>query len=369
MDHILTGYISYHIRLNDYIFDRTGTHSSGAAKICGCTENKYPSRALSVFICKKNVPTLATTLDGLPGTMASSTWPWLEGCGLAIADPPMPPVNEYDDRSSVKELIATHRKVIDEVRNELKSDPLYNPSKHDDLWILRFVLSHSKKVKASVEAAKYTLAFRSEHNLDAADIRYKTPFDGFAKDSFELYFKYCTDDALTFSLPDENRGVVAFINIGGVSQHEMVKNVAEEHWLPCFMHFSEWAHQWQDCITRRTGRLTKSVRFIDGTELKITGLNAELSKRDGKTMGIMEDCYPQLLQTLYICHAPSWVQVPWRIIRPFFPNKVKSKFDFIQPATNEKERQRVLKHISLENLPKRYGGLYDTWPVSFPLPK
>jgi hypothetical protein len=82
----------------------------------------------------------------------------------------------------------------------------------------------------------------------------------------------------------------------------------------------------------------------------------------------MEDCYPQLLQTLYICHAPSWIQVPWRVVRPFFPKRVKSKFDFIHPETNLHERQRLLKHISLEHLPKRYGGLNDTWPVSFPLP-
>ena len=299
----------------------------------------------------------------------SSTWPWLEGCGLAIADPPMPPVNEYDDRPSVKELITGHRKYIDEVHKELKSEPLYDSNKHDDLWKLRFVLSHTKKVKAAVSAAKHTLAFRKEHNLDAADIRYNTPLDGFAKDSFERYFKYCTEDALRFVLPDQKRGVVAFINIGGVNQHELVKNVPEEDWLPSFMHYSEWAYQWQDRITRTTGRLTKSVRFIDASEMKISGLNSELSKRDGNTMGIMEDCYPQLLQTLYICHAPVWIQVPWRIVRPFFPKKVKSKFDFIHPETNVNERLRLLKHISLEHLPKRYGGLNDTWPVTFPLPK
>ena len=281
----------------------------------------------------------------------------------------MPPVDEFDDRPLVKDLITSHRKCIDEVHLELKNDPLYDSNKHDDLWVLRFVLSHSMKVKASVKAAKYTLAFRKEHNLDAEDIRYKTPLDGFSKESFERYFKYCKEDALKFVLPDHRRGVVAFINIGGVDQHELVKNVPETDWLPSFMFFSEWAHQWQDRITRETGRMTKSARFIDGSELKITGLNAELSKRDGNTMGIMEDCYPQLLQTLFICHAPSWVQVPWRIVRPFFPKKVKSKFDFIHPSTNTNERQRLRKFISLEHLPKRYGGLNDTWPVSFPLTK
>jgi hypothetical protein len=77
-------------------------------------------------------------------TSGTSSWPWLKGVEVAVADP-IPPVNQYDDRPSVKELIEKHRQSIDQVQLGLKDDPLYDLSKHDDLWILRFVLSHKPK--------------------------------------------------------------------------------------------------------------------------------------------------------------------------------------------------------------------------------
>jgi CRAL/TRIO domain len=298
----------------------------------------------------------------------SSNWPWLKECGLIIADP-IPPVNKYDERPSVKVLLTEHQKLIEQVRMELVLDPLYDRNKHDDLWIMRFIMSHKKKLKDSIKAAKRTLLFRKEYGLDDNDIRYNTSLDGFASQSFERYLKYCKDDVFSFVIPDQQRGVVGFINLGSMDQHELVKNVDNSDWLPCFMFFSEWAYQWIDYVSRTTGRFTKSIRFADASELKMSGLNKELTRRDGEAMGTMEDYYPQLLQTLYVCHAPVWIQVPWRIVRPLFPKRVTSKFDFITPESNEHERERLMKYISIEHLPKRYGGLNEQWPVNFPLQK
>ena len=109
----------------------------------GCSGNKkfYPS--LTVFFHSLFQNTFHTPRHSSSHFMISaepssspSSWPWLKGCGLTIADPPMPPVNEYDDRPLVKDLIVSHRKYIDEVHQELKSDPLYESNKHDDLWVL-----------------------------------------------------------------------------------------------------------------------------------------------------------------------------------------------------------------------------------------
>jgi CRAL/TRIO domain len=305
-------------------------------------------------------------------TATTTTWPWLQEEGLlgrTITNPPMEPVNEYDDRPSVTELIEQHASLIEQVRLLLLNDDpsLYEPMKHDDLWILRFLLSHKKKVKAAVKAAKYTLAFRKEHNLDATDIRYCTELEvAFSKEPFERYQKYSKEDAVKFVLPDVQRGVIGIVNAGGVDQHALVKNVPERDWLQCILYYSEWTHQWQDYITRSTGRLTKSIRFIDLSELKISGFNFELGRRDGAVIRTLEDCYPQLLRTMYVCDAPAWMQVPWRILRPFFPERFTSKFDFIRPAKNINERERLLKHISLQHLPARYGGLNEQWPISFP---
>jgi CRAL/TRIO domain len=298
---------------------------------------------------------------------SSSTWPWLEGRGLTIAEA-IPPVTALDQRRAVIDLITQHRTRIDQVRTELESDPLYNPNKHDDLWILRFLLSHKLRVKQAVKTAKFTLAFRAQHDLDRHDIRYNESYDGFAGESCARYMKYCTEDAVSFLLPDGKRGVVGIICLAGFDQHGLVKNVDESDWLPIFMFSSEWTHQWLDYITRTTGRLTKSIRIVDMAGVTLLGLNSENSRREGNAMGVMEDCYPQMLQSLVVCHAPPWIQVPWRFVRPIMPKRVVSKIDFIDPEKRESDRKRLLQYIALDHLPVRYGGTNKTWPVKFTLP-
>ena len=92
----------------------------------------------------------------------TSGWPWMKdqvssssslGMGTYIANPPMDPVNEHDVRPAVKDLIAKHRVSIDKVKTMLEPNPLFDPSKkHDDLWILRFCLSHKNKPKGAAKA-------------------------------------------------------------------------------------------------------------------------------------------------------------------------------------------------------------------------
>jgi len=159
------------------------------------------------------------------------------------------------------------------------------------------------------------------------------------------------------TVPDPQRGVIAFLKMAGFeNKAEMVEKTTEEEWLGAFLYCSEWTHQWVDYVTRTTGRLTKSVRFINLDGITLQSGNREATKRDGDAMGVMEDCYPQMLATLYICNAPALFQALWRILRPLMPSRVVAKMDMINPAKNEKERKRLFEHISEENLPSLFGG-------------
>ena len=299
-----------------------------------------------------------------------TSWPWMKGIDVAIADP-MPLEHKGDERPSVKELIETHRKKIDKVKGELSQDPLYESSKHDDLWILRFVLSH-KKTKPSVKAAKYTIKFRKEQNLDEEDFRPFPPIGGKTHPRGEALDKYNTYNdpgTLYCGVPDVKRSVIAYFDLKGLNQEELAANLPESSWLPTYLYLNEWCFQWNDYITRTTGRFTKMIRIADTKGLVLRKImSGEAWKRDGRTMEIMEDCYPQLLQMVLIANAPVWVQVPWRIIKPFLPKRVVSKTDFIAPAKNEKELQILLKYVEKKYLPKKFGGDYETFPVDYPVP-
>jgi hypothetical protein len=300
----------------------------------------------------------------------STLWPWMKDCTVDIATPAPPPVYARDDRPALVDVIATLRTKIDRVAAELMtSSSLYQPSKHDDLWIARFLLSH-KKVPAATKAAQHTLMFRARHQLDDTDIRYMPVGPNVPCESFQKFYDYCNADTFQVVVPDAKLGVVmSYIDIGGIQQHDLVQNVDESHWLPAFIYLAEFSHQWCDYLSRTTGRLTSSVRIVDASKLSWAGLCLENTQRDSRAMKATQDCYPQMLQCMLVCQAPTWIQTAWRVVRPFFPKRIVEKTDFLTPATNARDRDRLLKYISLENLPARYGGKNDVWPMDFPLPE
>ena len=348
-----------------------------------------------------------------PTTTAKSSpsLPWMEGAVVKnsrnshcwIADP-CPPVDRFDSRPSVVHLISQNRASIDTVRAALKwsNDPLFDINKHDDLWILRFVLSHHKNKRrrlpldAIVDAARYTLRFRSHYHLDDMDIRFHPPSrtdkdhtnrssgnggngdnDGVDRVQEQKrlkraaactkYLASCRPGAITFGIPDVRRGVVCFIQASGIDKDQVLKQFGVNDWLYAFLYMNEWTFQWLDYVTRTTGRLTKSVRLLlaDGMS-KSNLLPGQNQQRVKQAMGVMEECYPQLLEGIFVCKAPAWIQIPWRLLRPILPKRVVNKIDFVTPT--DEERERLQGHVSINHLPARLGGKLTEWPVRYPLP-
>jgi CRAL/TRIO domain len=297
----------------------------------------------------------------------SGGWPWMKDCPFYITETPIPPVHAADDRPLLVDLFVQHRTLMDQVATELQAtEPLYNAQKHDDLWIVRFLLSHKLNVHKAIQAAKDTLLFRRTYKLDESDIRFAPPGPDVPNAALQRYIKYCAPDMFQIVVPDAKLGVVVFLDIAGFDQHGLVQNLHDDDWLPSSIYVAEFSHQWVDYLSRTTGRLTGSIRVVDASNLSLKSLNREWFRRDTKAMKVTENCFPQMLKMLFVCHGPSWIQAIWRLLRPLFPRRVVEKMDFIAPRTNDKERDRLLKYISLENLPARYGGKNDAWPLKFP---
>ena len=288
-----------------------------------------------------------------------TSWIWMKGIKEAIADP-MDPVCPEDDRPSVKDMIKEHAEKIAKIKEALVDHPLFDETKHDDLWIMRYWLSH-KKSKPAIAAAKHTLEFRKEHKLDEKDIRSVPPHQ--IKEGMVKEFLDCWDhDAMVTTHPHPQRGVIVFLKLTSMHQHAVVKNCTEDHWLPAFMYTSEFSYQWLDYVTRTTGRFTRSIRFIDLGGFSLSGINRECTRRDGHVMNLMEDCYPQLLETIFACNPGIVIDILWTLARTVMPKRVVAKFDVIHPKENPKHRQKVLRHISEADLPDFYGGMNTISP-------
>jgi hypothetical protein len=223
----------------------------------------------------------------------------MEGIDTAVTDTVQDPVTPDDDRALVPELLQEHAAKIEELKKELISDPLYEADKHDELWILRFLLSHKQKTKRALKAAKHTLFFRKKHNLDERDIRFHLPHKAQDDDSpfsvtSSLKYAWTTrypGDAIVYTIPDKNRGVVGFLKYGKFkNDSDTMKALSVGDCAAIYIYISEWTFQWLDYVTRTTGRLTKSVRFIDFRGASLFSVNRQAVKRDAAIMDEVRDC-------------------------------------------------------------------------------
>ena len=314
-----------------------------------------------------------------------SSWPWMKNCSCPIADATTAP-DTYattDPRPLVEGLICEHRELIDEMvlslsnntnssDNETSQSPttvsLFDHAhKHDDLWCLRFLLSHKKNLEKAIAAARTTLKFRYEYHLDEADLRESAPqhvqntdhvknFEGFRRFMASGILSDNGSSSIVYTVPDPKRlGTVMYINIGSLDTHQLGE-VAKEDWITALTYVNEWNYQWLDYLTRTTGRLTKSIRIVDVSTARLHQFDKICQRKYTDAIAVMEDCFPQAVQNIFVCFAPVWIQVPWRIIRPFMPVRVVEKLDFVDPIHDEKDKARMIEIIPKEHLAVQFGG-------------
>jgi len=282
-----------------------------------------------------------------------------------------------DGRPFVKDLLKEHAKKIEEVRQKIRSDqdakPLFDRhfERYDDLWILRFVLTHKGKVKLASKAAIRTIAFREEQKLnELGDIRHlirnygvEVTDDSKAEDEFLPYYHdynaACGPNCITITQPDPNRGIMVYMDLGNFDVTKLNGTLSPQQHKEYQIRGNEATFQVLDEVTRRTGRLTKLTNLMDLT-------NVSLMAQDGKTTRNDElvDFWPQLLGSIYVFNAPSWVNGFWKVVKLILPKRIVEKVDFMpKSAVSGKFYKPLLKYVTEENLPEKYGGKNTTWPL------
>lgn len=303
---------------------------------------------------------------------------------------PISASNWHDDRPLVTDLLATHSEAIASVQKGIYANDigkeLYtkggNPQRYDDIWILRFVLSHRGNVKSATKAAMKTMVFREEKKLNVVgDLRHKLKhYNGEENDvtsseatSTDLpgrkrFNGSCDKEAMFHFLPDKNQNIWRIAQLCKINLDKIVTEMSEEELSEWYLYEKEAVYQVLDEITRRTGRLTKSMKIIDMTNMQLLKMNRTFVKRDAAASKVGEDFYPQLLGTMFIFNSPGWLSGFWSLIRPFFPKRVAEKIVFLPSLSKMNKSKKsfespILRHISKEHLPEKYGGMNKTWPL------
>ena len=277
--------------------------------------------------------------------------------GKSFNTTPIPLIGEDDDRPAVCDLINKHSSKIKQVCEILKSEPLFDPEKHDELWVLRYILSQ-KDAKKAAKAAKATLEFRKKYKVDElGDIRHhwleKYQYD--KKEKIGLYAGI-EEDSFLMSIPDSNRGVIHYVRSAGFDFDKVLKVQDEDTSLMGYILLAEWLFQMNDEVTRRTGRLTKTLKVVNMKGFNFREVNHPFLKRDGKMNKILQDIYPQSTGSALVINAPVVFESIMVFLRPFFPKRLVEKVNVVNPNKRPKDLNFFTKYVSKDNLPEIYGG-------------
>lgn len=280
---------------------------------------------------------------------------------------PVPPVASDDDRPAICDLLKTHAKDVESVRTIVsKNNPLYNTKYHDDLWILRFLLSHRKPAKAA-KAALGCMAYRSKHGLDELEetgwLEARTE-ETVMPTVFQPYSDHMENDAIFHSQPHKDRGVFVYVQPAGIDMTQIVNEGTKDKVRGTMRITNEFYFRVLDETTRRTGRLTKMIRVMDLKGLKLTGLNRTFLKTEGQVAKEIEDFYPQQLASVFVFNALEFVTKMFKVLKYLIPPRTRGKIDIFSPQTCSSlpKDSPIFQHVSSCDLPERYGGTDKNWP-------
>jgi len=129
-------------------------------------------------------------------------------------------------------------------------------------------------------------------------------------------------------------------------------------------HVMEWTFQRMDGVTRRTGRITKYVQLWDTRGVGLSQANYQFIKLDSEEAKKRQYVYPQLMGASYYCNTPTFAKFAWeRIVKPLMPQSVLEKTDLLDPTRRAEDLDKLLKWLTLDELPVFLGGQNHVWPL------
>ena len=262
-------------------------------------------------------------------------------------------------RQSVHALLAAHEADVQTLRKNLEQHALFDPACHDNLWLLRFVMSHPSSKDKGAAAARATLEYRQKHSLDTDDYTTRPAVASI----LARFYRHVEAGGIAYYAPDPSRGVMIVGRPMKIDFHAIARELSVEDTAIWARVSAEWIHRYVDEVTRRTGYLTKYARVVDLRGMRLSRLSREFQRRQRESAKELEDYYPQMLEAVCLCHPPSWIQGVWRTMRGLMPPRFVEKVDMISPTTSRSERDRLLRFCTLDALPTFLGGTCAQFPL------
>lgn len=244
--------------------------------------------------------------------------------------------------------------LLDSVRGDIPQ-PLSDagsadPHHYDDIWALRFVLSHPEDANA-ITAAKANIAWRKEkaEMLEAARKGERLPRFAAVERFVAADYHGCT-----------NSGAPLYLVRAGISNPTaMMDEIPKADVVDFMMYRKEIGFAKCDRITRSTRVLIKLVTVNDLNHVSLlAGTDKRFQVVLGESSKLSELHYPQLLDRAVLVNVPYIFSAIWSVMKNALSAKARSKVAICQGDTLKGDISQCpfAKFINLQTLPSFVGG-------------
>jgi len=201
----------------------------------------------------------------------------------------------------LSDLFAEHRALIDVVKARPECAGLLRPD-HDDLFVLRYVLSFKGDVQKTASAIKSAIEWRRDNAHTLARI-----------DELQAEVRMIIPTGM---LPwQTNQGQPIQVAIPFAVDASTWSSKSEQWHHEAGISNREVAYRICDKLSRESGRLVKLVMIQDLTGLSMSFVmhNSKLVQNQGKLSKLAEFLFPQLIATVVVTHPPSFISTLYKM--------------------------------------------------------
>ena len=139
------------------------------------------------------------------------------------------------------ELLPKHAARIGKLRELLADEPLFEPARHDEVFLLRFLLSHKLDPKRAAKACRRALKIRQEQGLDELGELFRTTewweWEGGVAVEMMRYLHFGTLQ------PDADRALLITGCLRALNTHGLMKEGNLDHYRRGMRLVTEWQYQ------------------------------------------------------------------------------------------------------------------------------
>ena len=222
---------------------------------------------------------------------------------------------------------------------------------YDDIWALRFVLSHPEDADAARAAASISFFSARHRSVSAAAATGERP------KRFEVMERL----VVAQYHGETSTGAPLYIIRAGISNTvALTTEHTHDEVVEFMMYRKEIGFLLCDAITRKTRKLTKLVTVNDLSHVSLlAGTDKRFTAVLGAASKLSETLYPQLLDRAVLINAPYIFGAIWSIIKGMVSTKTRAKVALCGTSDTRKgdiSKCPFAKLINLHTVPSFLGG-------------